>query len=83
MDSPWSEVPRARDERVAGKEEPKRKIQGLGDAYARSGLDVFRPETIVGDPQTGFGRGEVAAIIASARDAVGLDEASGTGREIE
>lgn len=55
----------------------------FGDADARGDLDsTSSAEAIVGEPKTGGGRGEVAAIVAGASDGEGLSEAAGARGEL-
>src|SRR5579864_5265998 len=67
------------DESVSGDEITQRHLGGLGDADARSHSNAGRVEGVVADPEAGLWRGEVEIVIAQARDAEGLAEATGTG----
>ncbi len=71
-----------RDEAVAPEEVAQGMSGGFGDANARGDLDGVGAKAIVGDPEAGSRRGEIAAIVASPGNAEGLSQAAGAGGEL-
>ncbi len=72
-----------RDKTVVCQQVAEGASDGFGDPDAGGDLDCRGAETVVGDPEAGSRRSEVAAVVAGTRDAESLSKAPGAGGELQ